>query len=100
MTQSIVQDSPLKQLLDRARVARQLTSIGTKALAGISISPKSGEDLLRKPAGECGLDVAPLDDIEPGRQLLSVFPAAREPAKARFRVSHARLGIPPMQTTF
>ncbi len=44
MTES-VQDSPLKQLPDRVMVARQLTSIGAKAL----------------------------DDIEPGRQLLSIF---------------------------
>jgi hypothetical protein len=45
MTESVVQDSPLKQLLGRVMVARQLTSIGAKAL----------------------------DDIEPGRQLLSHF---------------------------
>ncbi len=45
MTQSVIQDSPLKQLLDRVMVASQLTSIGAMAL----------------------------DDIEPGRQLLSLF---------------------------
>jgi hypothetical protein len=45
MTKSVIQDTPLKQLLDRVMVARQLTSIGAKAL----------------------------DDIEPGRQLLSLF---------------------------
>jgi len=44
MTQSVIQDSPLKQFLDRVMVARQLTSIGAMAL----------------------------DDIEPGRQLLSL----------------------------
>ena len=45
MTESLVQSSPMKQLLDRVVVAGQLTSIGAKAL----------------------------DDIEPGRQLLSLF---------------------------
>jgi hypothetical protein len=45
MTESVIQDTPLKRLLDRVMVARQLTSIGAKAL----------------------------DDIEPGRQLLSPF---------------------------
>ena len=47
MTESVVQDSPLKPLLGCVMVARQLTSIGAKAL----------------------------DDIKPGRQLLSLFPA-------------------------
>jgi hypothetical protein len=54
MTESVVQDSPLKQLLDRVMVARQLTSIGAKAL----------------------------DDIEPGRQLLSLFLAGTSAGKA------------------
>ena len=53
MTQSVILDSPLKQLLDRVMVARQLTSIGAKAL----------------------------DDIEPGRQLLSFFFAGTRAGK-------------------
>jgi hypothetical protein len=53
MTQSVIQDSPLKQLLDRVMVARQLTSIGAKAL----------------------------DDIEPGRQLLSLLFAGTRAGK-------------------
>jgi hypothetical protein len=54
MTESVVQDSPLKHLLDRVMVARQLTSIGAKAL----------------------------DDIGPGRQLLSLFLAGTTAGKA------------------
>ena len=53
MTQSVILDSPLKQLLDRVMVARQLTSIGAKAL----------------------------DGIKPGRQLLSLFPAGTSAGK-------------------
>ena len=53
MTKSVIQDTPLKQLLDRVMVARQLTSIGAKAL----------------------------DDIEPGRQLLSFFFAGTSAGK-------------------
>lgn len=53
MTKSVIQDSPLKQLLDRVMVARQLTSIGAKAL----------------------------DDIGPGRQLLSLFFAGTSAGK-------------------
>ena len=45
MTKSVIQDTPLKQFLNRVMVARQLTSIGAKIL----------------------------DDIEPSRQLLSLF---------------------------
>ena len=54
MTESVVQDSPLKPLLGCVMVARQLTSIGAKTL----------------------------DDIEPGRQLLSLFPAGTSAGKA------------------
>jgi hypothetical protein len=75
MTQSVVQETPLKQLPDRVMVAGQLTSIGAKAFA------------------------AP-DDLEPGRQLLSLFSPLPVPTKARLRKPYARLGIPPMQATF
>lgn len=88
MTQSVVQDSPLKPLPGRVRVAGQLTSIGAKALAGMSTSRHSGEDLLRKPAGECGLFVAAPDDMGPGRQLLSLFLAVSRAGKDALRKPH------------
>jgi len=53
MTKSVIQDTPLEQLLGRVMVARQLTSIGAKAL----------------------------DDIVPGRQLLSLFFAGTSAGK-------------------
>jgi hypothetical protein len=54
MTESLVQSSPMKQLLVRVVVARQLTSIGVKVL----------------------------DDIEPSRQLLSLFRSGSRAGKA------------------
>jgi len=72
MNKSIVQDSPLKQLLDRVMVDRQLTSIGAKAL----------------------------DDIEPGRQLLSLFFAGTSAGKATAPKIGPRLALPLMETTF
>jgi hypothetical protein len=73
MTESVVQDSPLKQFLVRVVVAKQLTSIDAKASAGIRPSLQSGEDVLRWLAQEYGLWFTVLDDIEPDRQFLSLF---------------------------
>ena len=72
MIKSVIQDSPLKQLLDRVMVARQLTSIGAKAL----------------------------DDIEPGRQLLSLFLTGTSAGKDTRRKSVTPLVLPLTQTTF
>ena len=72
MTKSVIQNTPPKQLLNRVMVARQLTSIGAKAL----------------------------DDIVPGRQLLSLFFAGTSAGKDTRRKSVARLVVPPTQTTF
>jgi len=65
MIESVVRNSPLKPLLDRVMVARQLASIGAGSLAR-----------------ECGLEFAALDDIKPGRQLLSFFLAGPRDGKA------------------
>jgi type II secretion system protein E len=75
MTESAVQDSPLKQLLDRMVAAKQLSSIDAKALAGAKPPVQSEEDVLRWLAQEYGLEFTSLDDVEPDRQLLSLFPA-------------------------
>ena len=75
MTESIVQDSPLKQLLERMVAAKQLSSIDAKALAGMKPPVQSEEDVLRWLAQEYGLAFTTLDDVEPDRQLLSLFPA-------------------------
>jgi len=77
MTESVVQDSPLKQLLDRMVAAKQLSSIDAKALAGMkpALQMQTEEDVLRWLAQEYGLTFTTLDDVDPDRQLLSLFPA-------------------------
>jgi general secretion pathway protein E/type IV pilus assembly protein PilB len=56
---------------------RQLSAIDAKVLAGQNADPaiRSEEDVLRWLAKEYGLAYTNLDDIEPDRQLLSLFPA-------------------------
>ena len=73
-------DTSLKQLLDRMIASKQLSAIDAKNLAGRT-SPagqapiQTEEDVLRWLASEYGLGYTNLDDIEPDRQLLSLFPA-------------------------
>jgi general secretion pathway protein E/type IV pilus assembly protein PilB len=56
---------------------RQLSAIDAKVLAAQNADPaiRSEEDVLRWLAKEYGLAYTNLDDIEPDRQLLSLFPA-------------------------
>jgi len=68
---------PLKTLLDKMVAARQLSFLDAKHLAGSATSSPvhSEEDVLRWLAKEYGLNFTGLEDIEPDRQLLSLFPA-------------------------
>ncbi len=75
MTESVVQDSPLKQLLDRMVADKQLSSIDAKALAAEKSPLQTEEDVLRWLSREYGLAFTTLEDVEPDRQLLSLFPA-------------------------
>jgi general secretion pathway protein E/type IV pilus assembly protein PilB len=75
MTESVVQDSPLKQLLERMVAAKQLSSIDAKSLVAAKSPVQTEEDVLRWLAEEYGLAFTTLDDVEPDRQLLSLFPA-------------------------
>jgi type II secretion system protein E len=68
-------DSPLKQLLERMVGAKQLSAIDAKALALAQPPARNEEDVLRWLAREYGLAYTTLDDVEPDRQLLSLFPA-------------------------
>jgi general secretion pathway protein E/type IV pilus assembly protein PilB len=67
----------LKPLLDKMVAARQLSPSDAEIL----LAQKSGapvqteEDVLRWLAKEYGLSYTTLDDVEPDRQLLSLFPA-------------------------
>ena len=73
MSDKTVPDS--KQLLDRMLAARQLTSLDVSALARVRPQVAGEEDILRWLATEYGLRYTTLDDVEPDRQLLSLFPA-------------------------
>jgi general secretion pathway protein E/type IV pilus assembly protein PilB len=80
MNEAIAQDVSLKQLLDKMVGAKQLSAIDAKSLAaenqtGGNGSVKTEEDVLRWLSGEYGLAYTTLEDIEPDRQLLSLFPA-------------------------
>jgi len=55
--------------------AKQLASLDAKALAGMKPPVQNEEDVLRWLAQEYGLVFTTLDDVEPDRQLLSLFPA-------------------------
>src|SRR5712691_8063921 len=80
MTETTVQDSTLRQLLDKMVATRQLSAIDAKhwaAQQSVSGSPSAPteEGILRWLAHEYGLAYTTLEDIEPDRQLLSLFPA-------------------------
>jgi general secretion pathway protein E/type IV pilus assembly protein PilB len=68
-------DASLKQLLDRMVAARQLSSTDAAALARVKPAMQTEEEVLRWLAAEYGLTYTTLEDVEPDRQLLSLFPA-------------------------
>src|SRR6201986_309008 len=75
MSETIVTDASLKQLLDRMVAARQLSSTDAELLSRGKQAVKTEEDVLRWLAAEDGLSYTTLEDLEPDRQLLSLFPA-------------------------
>jgi len=75
MPEPSAQDASLKQMLDRMIAARQLSSMDAESLVHAPSPVKTEEDVLRWLAREYGLSFTTLDDIEPDRQLLSLFPA-------------------------
>jgi general secretion pathway protein E/type IV pilus assembly protein PilB len=75
MAETPVQAASLKQLLDRMVAARQLSSTDAESLLRAKPPVQTEEDILRWLAQEYGLDYTTLDDVEPDRQLLSLFPA-------------------------
>jgi hypothetical protein len=65
------------ELLDRMVAARQLSAVDAAELARQSnLSLQTEEDILRWLANEYDLSFTALDDVEPDRQLLSLFPRA------------------------
>jgi general secretion pathway protein E/type IV pilus assembly protein PilB len=80
MPETSTATSAFNQLLDKMVAAKQLSAIDAKDLArhrqpvGSEIA-LTEEDVLRWLAKEYGLSYTTLEDIEPDRQLLSLFPA-------------------------
>src|SRR2546425_12203960 len=79
MTQVENQES-LKQLLDRMVEGKQLSPVDAKTLAqevrqGSKANLQSEEEVLRWLAKEYDVTYTALEDVEPARQLLSLFPA-------------------------
>ena len=70
-----VQDSSTRQLLERMVASRQLSSLDADALLRAQPRIASEEEILRWLATEYGLGYTTLEDVEPDRQLLSLFPA-------------------------
>jgi type II secretion system protein E len=79
MSQAVLQNNPIQQLLDKMVAARQLSAIDAAHLAVESTKSNgelaSEEKVLRWLAKEYGLTYTTLEDIEPDRQLISLFPA-------------------------
>jgi len=73
MAAPTVQDS--KQLLERMVASRQLSSLDADVLLRAHPAIASEEEILRWLATEYGLGYTTLEDAEPDRQLLSLFPA-------------------------
>ncbi len=75
MAASPVQVSSTKQLLERMVASRQLSSLDADALLRAQPQVASEEEILRWLAAEYGLGYTTLEDVDPDRQLLSLFPA-------------------------
>ncbi len=75
MNENPVQESSLKPLLERMVANRQLSAIDADILLREKPGVQSEEDVLRWLAEEYGLAYTTLDDVDPDRQLLSLFPA-------------------------
>ncbi|MDB6018662.1 MAG: xpsE 1 [Pedosphaera sp.] len=68
-------DPAVKELLERMVAAKQLSSVDARALAEERVAPTSEDEVLRWLAKEYGLAYNSLEEVEPDRELLSLFPA-------------------------
>ena len=75
MAATPIQENPTKQLLERMVASRQLSSLDADALLRAQPHVVSEEEILRWLANEYGLGYTTLEDVDPDRQLLSLFPA-------------------------
>src|SRR5579885_1866303 len=80
MNETQSSDSALKQLLDQMVRARQLSSTDAATLerlarSGAAAATQTQDSILQWLANEYAVTFSMLDDIEPDRELLSLFPA-------------------------
>src|SRR3984957_5990259 len=80
MNETKTAESPAIQLLDQMVAARQLSATDAAILnqqtrSGAQKAPQSEEEVLRWLANEYGLGYTTLENVEPDRELLSLFPA-------------------------
>jgi general secretion pathway protein E/type IV pilus assembly protein PilB len=80
MNETVTQDTSFQQLLDRMVGAKQLSAndaaaLARQGLAGANPPMRTEEDVLRWLAREYDLAYTTLEDVEPDRELLSLFPA-------------------------
>jgi general secretion pathway protein E/type IV pilus assembly protein PilB len=80
MSESALQESPFKALLDKMVAGKQLSAIDAQHLlreqqGGGNGATQNEEGVLRWLAREYGVNYTGLDDVEPDKQLLSLFPA-------------------------
>jgi general secretion pathway protein E/type IV pilus assembly protein PilB len=75
MGEPLAQEGSSKQLLERMVSEKQLSSTDVESLARAKFAGQSEEAVLQWLAKEYGLAYTTLEDIEPDRQLLSLFPA-------------------------
>jgi len=75
MSETLAQDPSAKALLERMVATRQLSSSDVDALARTKAAVHTEEDVLRWLAKEYGLEYRSIEDVEPDRQILSLFPA-------------------------
>ncbi len=73
-------ENPVQQLLERMVANRQLSALDAEALdrlikSGRTDTPESEEGVLRWLAAEYGLQFTTLDDVEPDKQVIALFPA-------------------------
>ncbi len=80
MPRTEADQTALPALVEKMVAAKQLSATDARLLtdaqsAGKSAPVRSEEDVLRWLAKEYGVDFTSLDDVEPDRELLSLFPA-------------------------
>ena len=80
MSALAVTDPVVSELLNRMIAARQLSASDARVLArqatnGHGAAVRSEEDVLRWLAGEYGVSFTSLDEVEPDKEVLSLFPA-------------------------